>query len=181
MADLHNIENMVAAISVAKYLYRLTDEKIKAAVENFKGVKRRFEYIIKNDQQVLIDDYAHHPEELKALIGGVRSLFGQKLTIVFQPHLFSRTKDQSDGFAQVLSTADEVILLPIYPAREKPVEGVTSEMIAEKMSNKNVKVLSKQELKEWVKNTSPALLIMAGAGDIDVMVQEVKEVMGKSV
>ena len=178
VGGLHNIENMVVAISVAKYL-TIEDDKIKAAVADFKGVKRRFEYIINNERHVLIDDYAHHPEELKALINGVRSLFDKKLTIVFQPHLFSRTKDQADGFAEVLSMADEVILLPIYPARELPMEGVCSEMIAEKMDNEKVRVLSKEALKDWVRATEPELLVMAGAGDIDVMVGKVKEILLK--
>ncbi len=176
MGGLHNIENVTAAIAVAKYV-GIDNEKIKEAVSDFKGVKRRFEYILKNEKHVLIDDYAHHPEELKALIGGVRSLFQQKMTIVFQPHLFSRTKDQADGFASVLSMADEVILLPIYPARELPMEGVSSEMIVERMTNKSAKVLSKDELNEWVKNNRPELLVMAGAGDIDVMVQRVKTIL----
>ena len=176
MGGLHNIENVTAAIAVAKYV-GIDNEKIKEAVADFKGVKRRFEYILKNEKHVLIDDYAHHPEELKALISGVRSLFQQKMTIVFQPHLFSRTKDQADGFASVLSMADEVILLPIYPARELPMEGVNSEMIVERMTNRNAQVLSKDEMKEWVNNNRPELLVMAGAGDIDVMVHQVKKIL----
>ena len=176
MGGLHNIENVTAAIAVAKYV-GIDNEKINEAVADFKGVKRRFEYILKNEKHVLIDDYAHHPEELKALISGVRSLFQQKMTIVFQPHLFSRTKDQADGFASVLSMADEVILLPIYPAREQPMEGVNSEMIVERMTNKNAQVLSKDEMKEWVDNNRPELLVMAGAGDIDVMVGQVKKIL----
>ena len=176
MGGLHNIENMTAAIAVAKYI-GIEDEKIKLAVADFKGVKRRFEYIIKNDEQVLIDDYAHHPEELKALINGVRSLFDKKLTIVFQPHLYSRTKDQADGFAEVLGMADEVIILPIYPARELPMQGVSSNMIIESMNNNKARVLDKLELIDWIKGEKPELLVMAGAGDIDVMVYEVKEIL----
>ncbi len=176
MGGLHNIENMTAAIAVSKYL-EIEDEKIKFAVADFKGIKRRFEYIIKNDQQVLIDDYAHHPEELKALINGVRSLFDKRLTIVFQPHLYSRTKDQADGFAEVLGMADEVIILPIYPARELPMEGVSSNMIIERMSSNKGRVLEKLELVDWIKNEKPELLVMAGAGDIDVMVYEVKKIL----
>ncbi len=176
MGGLHNIENVVAAIAAAKYV-NIDDDKIKAAIEDFKGVKRRFEYVLKDEKHVLIDDYAHHPEELRALINGVRSLFSQKLTMVFQPHLFSRTKDQADGFAEVLDTCDEVILLPIYPARELPMEGVSSEMILEKMTLKDKKVLSKEAMKQWVKETQPELLVMAGAGDIDVLLQPVKEIL----
>ncbi len=176
MGGLHNIENAVAAIAVAKYL-NITDEKIKDAVADFRGVKRRFEYVLKNKSHVLIDDYAHHPEELRALINGVRSLFTKKLAIVFQPHLYSRTKDQADGFAEVLDMADEVVLLPIYPARELPMEGVSSEMILEKMTLKDKRVLSKEDMKQWVAETNPKLLVMAGAGDIDVLLQPVKEIL----
>jgi UDP-N-acetylmuramate--alanine ligase len=173
MGGLHNIENVIAAIIVAKQL-KIEDEKIKQAVSDFKGVKRRFEYVVKNDKHVLIDDYAHHPEELRALISGVKSLFNQPVSLVFQPHLFSRTKDQADGFAEVLSEVSEVVLLPIYPARELPMEGVNSEMILERMTLKNKQVLSKEDMLDWVKETKPALLVMAGAGDIDVQVQQVK-------
>jgi UDP-N-acetylmuramate--alanine ligase len=180
MGGLHNIENAVAAIAVAKHL-GIEDEKIKAAVEAFKGVRRRFEYIVKNDEYVLIDDYAHHPEELRALITGVRSIFGDnKITVVFQPHLYSRTNDLAKEFAQSLSLADEVILLPIYPARELPMEGVNSEMIASKMAISNVQVLSKDALMEWVNYRKPGILVMAGAGDIDALVQPVKEMLIKN-
>jgi UDP-N-acetylmuramate--alanine ligase len=173
MGGLHNIENAVAAIAIAKQL-GIDNEKIREAVAEFKGVKRRFEYILKEDEHVLIDDYAHHPEELKALISGVRSLFRQRLVIVFQPHLYSRTKDQADGFAEVLSMADEVILLPIYPAREEPIEGVSSEMIEERMGEKMVQLLSKEEMVDYLQQKQPELVVMAGAGDIDVLVQQVK-------
>jgi UDP-N-acetylmuramate--alanine ligase len=176
MGGLHNIENVIAAIAVAKYV-NINDKKIKDAIEDFKGVKRRFEYVLKNEKHLLIDDYAHHPEELRALITGVRSLFTQKLTMVFQPHLFSRTKDQADGFAEVLDTCDEVILLPVYAARELPVEGVNSEMILQKMTIKDKSVLSKDDMKLWVREIRPQLLVMAGAGDIDTLLQPVKELL----
>lgn len=177
MGGLHNIENAVAAITVAKHL-QIEDDKIKAAVADFKGVKRRFEYILKNEDHVLIDDYAHHPEELKALIKGVRSIFGnEKLTIIFQPHLYSRTNDLADGFAESLDLADEVILLPIYPARELPMEGVNSEMILNRMALTNKQVLSKEQMIHWVKENQPKLLVMAGAGDIDVLVQTASQTL----
>ena len=179
MGGLHNIENAVAAISVAKYL-GIEDEKIKAAVADFKGVKRRFEYIVKNEKQVLIDDYAHHPEELRALISGVRSLFKEeKLTLIFQPHLYSRTNDLADEFGVSLSMADEVVLLPIYPARELPIPGVTSEMLLDKLTIKDKQVLGKEEMVEWVKSNKPQLIVMAGAGDIDVLVNSVKTVISE--
>lgn len=177
MGGLHNIENAVAAIAVAKHL-GIEDEKIKAAIEAFKGVRRRFEYVLKNDEYVLIDDYAHHPEELRALITGVRSIYNNnKITVVFQPHLYSRTNDLAKEFAQSLSLADEVVLLPIYPARELPMEGVSSEMIANKMAISNVQVLSKDGLMEWVGYKQPGIFVMAGAGDIDALVQPVKDIL----
>ncbi len=177
MGGLHNIENCIVAISVAKYL-KIKDDKIRLAVADFKGVKRRFEYILKNNKYVLIDDYAHHPTELKALISGIRSLFtDKKLTLIFQPHLFSRTNDLADEFAASLSLADEVIVLPIYPARELPIAGVTSEIILNKMTIANKQVLSKEAMLDWVKSTKPELLVMAGAGDIDALLQPVKEIL----
>ncbi len=174
MGGLHNIENALVATSVAVHL-GIDPQKIKIALANFAGVKRRFEYLVKTNEQVLIDDYAHHPAELAALISGVRSLYSnQKLTLVFQPHLFSRTQDLCDGFADSLSAADEVVLLPIYPARELPIPGVTSEMIAHKMTHKNVVLLEKEAVSDWVKKQQPKLLVMAGAGDIDVLIRNIK-------
>ena len=177
MGGMHNIENVVAAIVAAKHV-GLTDEKIKYAVEAFRGVKRRFEYIIKEEGLVMIDDYAHHPEELRALINGAKELFpGKKCTVVFQPHLFSRTKDFADGFAEVLGIADELLLLPIYPARELPMEGVASEMIVERMKMKNVKVLSKEALLSEIVQNKTELLIVCGAGDIDTLVEPIKNIL----
>ena len=187
MGGMHNVENAVAAITVASSL-EIENDKIRGAVESFKGVKRRFEYIIKNKRIVFIDDYAHHPEELRALIQGAKTLFRQKkCTIIFQPHLYSRTRDLANGFAEVLDLADEVILLPIYPARELPIEGVSSEMILERMKNTAKKVMNKDDLLKWIKtdyikniNTEfGQVLITAGAGDIDTMVEPLKETLEK--
>jgi len=187
MGGMHNVENAVAAITVASSL-EIENDKIREAVESFKGVKRRFEYIIKNERIVFIDDYAHHPEELRALIQGAKTLFRQKkCTIIFQPHLYSRTRDLANGFAEVLDLADEVILLPIYPARELPIEGVSSEMILERMKNTAKKVMNKDDLLKWIKtdyikniNTEfGQVLITAGAGDIDTMVEPLKETLEK--
>lgn len=184
---MHNVENAVAAIAVAGSL-AIDDDKIKEAISSFKGVKRRFEYIVKNKQVVYIDDYAHHPEELRALISGAKSLFRErKCTIIFQPHLYTRTRDLADGFAQVLDLADEVILLPIYPAREIPIEGVSSEMILEKMKNENKRVMRKEELMKWIEkefkeNRSDEfgkVLITAGAGDIDLLIEPVRATIEK--
>ena len=177
MGGMHNIENMIAAITVAHDL-KIDDEKIKAAVSSFKGVKRRFEYIVKNEKVIYIDDYAHHPDELKALITGAKKLFpSENCVVVFQPHLFSRTKDFADGFAASLDLADEVILLPIYPARELPMEGVTSELIMGKMKNENRSVKTKEELLKWITHNKVEMIITAGAGDIDTLVEPIKKVL----
>jgi UDP-N-acetylmuramate--alanine ligase len=186
MGGRHNIENVTAAIAAAAQL-DIADEKIKAAVAAYRGVKRRFEYIIKTDHLVFVDDYAHHPEELRALITGAKNLYSdKKCIVVFQPHLFSRTKDHADGFAEVLDIADEVILLPIYPARELPMEGVTSEMIQERMHNENKMVLSKEDLLKHISQELTAhveegydgtLFITAGAGDIDTLVEPIKQIL----
>ena len=179
IGGLHNVENAIAAITAASSL-NIDDEKIKAAIADFKGVKRRFEYIIKTPGLVFIDDYAHHPEELRALISGAKSLFSdKKCTVIFQPHLYTRTKDLADGFAEVLDMADTVILLPIYPARELPIPGVSSEMILDKMKNKNKKVMDKEELKDWIKTSfdKKGVLVTAGAGDIDLLVEPIKEIL----
>jgi len=175
MGGLHNIENVLAAIFIAHTL-GITEEKIKAAVVSFKGVKRRFEYVIKNEETVYIDDYAHHPDELAALLNGARKLFpDKKCTIIFQPHLFSRTKDFADGFATSLDIADEVILLPIYPAREVPMDGVSSTIIFDQMHQPNKYMMQKEDVLEWVKENKIDLLITAGAGDIDVLVSTIKK------
>jgi UDP-N-acetylmuramate--alanine ligase len=166
IGGMHNVENAVAAITVA-HLLGIDADKIRAAMANFQGIKRRFEYVVKNDKVVYIDDYAHHPEELRALISSAKALFpGRKCTVIFQPHLFSRTRDLADGFAESLSLADEVILLPIYPARELPMEGVSSEMIAAKMTVP-VTIVPKDEVVKYLGIKDYPLLITAGAGDID--------------
>ncbi|WP_440133759.1 UDP-N-acetylmuramate--L-alanine ligase [Chitinophaga sancti] len=172
----HNIENAVAAITVA-HLLGIDAAKIKAAIADFKGIKRRFEYLVKNDYQVYIDDYAHHPEELRALISSARGLFPDKrCTVIFQPHLYTRTRDLAAGFAESLSLADEVLLLPIYPARELPIEGVRSEILAEKITVP-VQVIQKEDVLAWVKSNSAPLLITAGAGDIDQFRDPIKEIL----
>lgn len=174
IGGMHNVENITVAIAVAKQL-KIEDHLIKEAVANFKGVKRRFEYIIKNEEQVFIDDYAHHPEELAALIKSAKALFPKKKCVVaFQPHLFSRTRDFAEGFAHSLDMADEVLLLDIYPARELPMEGVSIQTITEKMGNPNHTVLSKEGLVQYAATAPIELLVTAGAGDIDKLVQPMK-------
>ncbi|MEO6731509.1 MAG: UDP-N-acetylmuramate--L-alanine ligase [Ferruginibacter sp.] len=186
MGGEHNIENIIAAITVAHHV-GIEDEKIIKAVADFKGVKRRFEYILKTDKQVFIDDYAHHPEELRALITGAKTMFpNRKCIVVFQPHLFSRTRDLADGFAEVLDLADEVILLPIYPARELPMDGVSSEMILERMHSEDKIVMSKEALLQHLTLEKGAhveegfeghVLITAGAGDIDTLVEPIRRIL----
>lgn len=177
IGGMHNVENAIAAITVAQLL-GIGAQQIKDAMAGFRGVKRRFEYVLKEENIVFIDDYAHHPEELSALIKSAKRLFPQrKCVIAFQPHLFSRTRDLADGFAASLDMADEVILLDIYPARELPVEGVTSQMIADRMSNPAVTILSKDALLEYVRSAPLQLFVTAGAGDIDKLVQPIKTIL----
>lgn len=178
----HNVENMAAAIAVAFGL-GIEEEKIRQAVANYAGVKRRFEYGVKSEAFVYIDDYAHHPEELRALISSVKMLYpSKKIQVVFQPHLFSRTKDLANEFAAVLDLADDVILLPIYPARELPMEGVTSALISDKMKHAKVRIQEKEAVlkvveqnKDAMKNT--VVFVTAGAGDIDRMVEPIKHIL----
>ncbi|WP_295124592.1 UDP-N-acetylmuramate--L-alanine ligase [uncultured Chitinophaga sp.] len=177
IGGMHNVENAVVAIAVA-HLLGISQDKIREAMEDFKGIKRRFEYLVKKDDLVYIDDYAHHPEELRALITSAKTLFPDlKCTIIFQPHLFTRTRDFADGFAESLSLADEVILLPIYPARELPIEGVTSEMIAAKIEGPSVTIMPRDSVAALVKEHRPEMLITAGAGDIDLLREPLKELL----
>jgi UDP-N-acetylmuramate--alanine ligase len=192
IGGMHNVENAIAAIAVANEL-KIDPLKIAEAIAGFKGVRRRFEYSIPPVKKqegayvkpVLIDDYAHHPAELKALLTSVKSLFPQRVvTVIFQPHLFTRTRDFANGFAEALSIADNVVLLPIYPARELPIPGVSSEMVLDKI-NANEKVLvTKEGLLDWLREHVQHLnkefgevIVMAGAGDIDAMVMPVKNII----
>jgi UDP-N-acetylmuramate--alanine ligase len=176
MGGMHNVENSLVAVAVAKHL-GIADDLIRKSLSTFLGVKRRFEYVVNSGRHVFIDDYAHHPEELKVLINGAKAMFpDRKCTVVFQPHLFTRTRDLADGFAEMLALADEVILLPIYPARELPIPGITSEWLAEKMGE-DVRVMSKEEMMHYVSANQPEMLITAGAGDIDKLVDPLKNVL----
>ncbi len=177
IGGLHNIENAIAALTVVR-LMGVDVEAAKKAMAGFKGIKRRFEYIIKTDKTVMIDDYAHHPEELAALIKSAKQLFpDRKCVVAFQPHLFSRTRDFVDGFAHSLDMADEVLLLDIYPARELPMEGVTTKIITDRMKNPAHKIVSKEALVKEVEAMKPSLFIVSGAGDIDKLVPEIKAVL----
>ncbi|MFZ6051002.1 UDP-N-acetylmuramate--L-alanine ligase [Halocola ammonii] len=173
----HNVENAVAAIAVAHY-EGIDEEKIKEAIATFKGARRRFEYQIKTDNLVFIDDYAHHPRELEACIGSVREMHPEKrITGVFQPHLFSRTRDFADGFARALEKLDEIILLDIYPAREEPIEGVDSQWLMDKIQNTPKKCVQKIELLDELKQRAPEVLLTLGAGDIDRLVLPIKNML----
>ncbi|WP_395626639.1 UDP-N-acetylmuramate--L-alanine ligase [Daejeonella sp.] len=177
LPGLHNIENAVAAIEVALHL-GISPDKIRHALANFLGVKRRFEYVVKLQNHIYIDDYAHHPEELRACIQAVKSLYpSKKLTAIFQPHLFTRTRDFADGFAEVLSMIDDLIMLDIYPARELPIEGVNSAMVLDKIKNPNKQILSKQDAIEYIRANKPELLLTVGAGDIDTLIQPLKTIL----
>ncbi|MGA1378732.1 MAG: UDP-N-acetylmuramate--L-alanine ligase [Chitinophagaceae bacterium] len=182
MGGLHNVENTVAAVSIANML-GVEESKIKKAVASFRGVQRRFEVIWKDANRVWIDDYAHHPAELQALITGVRSLYGsKKCIIIFQPHLYTRTRDLAKEFGEALSGADEVILLPIYPARELPIEGVSSELIKQNINNKPASLFDKNQVLSWftekMKNESEQnIIITAGAGDIDQLLPTLKNII----
>ncbi|HCY43008.1 MAG TPA: UDP-N-acetylmuramate--L-alanine ligase [Prolixibacteraceae bacterium] len=172
---LLNVENSVAASALA-ILAGISPEEIRGALATYSGVKRRFDIQLNNGIFVLIDDYAHHPEELRATIQSVRDVYkGRTLTGVFQPHLYSRTKDFAAGFAKSLDLLDEIVLLDIYPARELPMEGVSSELIFKQINNANKILCAKSELKNLAASFKPGIVLMMGAGDIDTLVDEVKE------
>jgi len=175
----HNIENSIAAVAVVKEI-GVDDEIIKKALASFRGVKRRFEYHIKRNDLIYIDDYAHHPEELKACITAIRELYPKKIiTGIFQPHLYSRTRDFAEEFAQSLGMLDELILMEIYPARENPIEGITSSMLLKKIKLKNKKICSKEELLNEIQNRKLEILLTVGAGDIDAFVTPITKLLTK--
>ena len=177
LPGLHNIENAIAAIEVALHL-GIEPDKIKNALASFRGVKRRFEYILKEPKHIYIDDYAHHPAELRACILAVKTLYpDKKLTTIFQPHLFTRTRDFAEGFSEVLSMTDELIMLDIYPARELPIEGVSSTMILDKVSINAKQILSKEQTLDYIRAKKPELLLTVGAGDIDTLIVSLKEIL----
>ena len=179
MPGKHNVENASVAITVA-LLLGVSQDKIRAAVGGFKGIQRRFERIIENDDLVYIDDYAHHPSELKVVIDAARNLYpDKKLTGIFQPHLYTRTRDFADGFAEELDKLDEIILMDIYPARELPIEGVSSEIIFDRMKNPNKTLVTKATLMDELMHRKPEVLLTLGAGDIDTFVPKMKEYFSK--
>jgi UDP-N-acetylmuramate--alanine ligase len=170
----HNVENAIAASAIAT-LCGISDSEIAAALDSFKGVKRRFEVTRNESGVTYVDDYAHHPTEISRVLESAREMYaGKKLSVIFQPHLYSRTRDFEDDFALALSGFDQIALLAIYPARELPIEGVTSEGLLAKIENKNKSILSKERVIEYVKNNEIEVLFTLGAGDIDTLVEPLK-------
>ncbi len=181
LPGIHNVENAVGAFSVANEL-ALTGNKIKAALASYKGVKRRFQYHVKTKNVVYIDDYAHHPTELEMTIKSVKELYpNKKITGIFQPHLFTRTRDFYNDFAQALSLLDELILLNIYPAREKPIAGITAKIIFDKVTCKEKTLINKDELMNYLNKNKYQVLLTLGAGDIDTFVSPIKKMITQSI
>jgi UDP-N-acetylmuramate--alanine ligase len=166
MPGRHNIENALAAITCCLSV-GIDKDTIKSALLSFKGIKRRFEYIINSESITFIDDYAHHPTEINNLLTSVNNIYkGKKITAIFQPHLYSRTRDFIDEFASSLSSVDNIVILPIYPAREDPIPGITSEYLLEKIKAKNKLLIHKTEIISYLKMNRPQVLVTIGAGDI---------------
>jgi UDP-N-acetylmuramate--alanine ligase len=169
----HNVLNAVVAITIALRL-GVSEEAIRENLLTFKGIQRRFDIKLANEKMVIISDYAHHPTELNAVISAARELYpGKKITAVFQPHLFSRTKDFLDGFAEALSALDSVLLLPIYPAREQPIPGIDSALLLQKISIPDKKLVDSDGLISALNQVQPEILLMLGAGDFDRMLPEI--------
>ena len=177
----HNLMNALMALAMAK-TFGLPTENIASALRSFKGIKRRFSYQIKTEKLVYIDDYAHHPTEINAVHQAVRELYpNQKVLAVFQPHLFSRTKDFADDFAKSLSAFDEILLLDIYPARELPMEGITSNWLLGKIENATKKLVTKQELIPTILESNATIIVTIGAGDIGEMVTTIKNALNETL
>ena len=170
-----NVENSVAAMALA-WLNGVTNKDLRTGISSFSGIYRRFNVVYKSEKVVFMDDYAHHPSELKASISSIRNLYpNRKITGIFQPHLYSRTRDFAEAFAEALSQLDELILLDIYPARELPIEGVTSELILKDVKLENKTLCSNENLLPLLKERQLDVLVTFGAGDIDKMVPKIKE------
>ena len=177
----HNLMNALMALAMAK-TFGIPNEDIASALLSFRGIKRRFSYQIKTENLVYIDDYAHHPTEINAVHQAVRELYPtQKVLAIFQPHLFSRTKDFADDFAKSLSQFDEVLLLDIYPARELPIEGITSSWLMSKMTNSNVELVSKTDLIPAILQSKATVIVTIGAGDIGELVKPIKKALNENI
>jgi len=170
-----NVENALAAVAVAHQM-GISPDSIAHALLDYKGVQRRFDVQVHNERKVYIDDYAHHPTEIKAFLSSVRALFpGKKITGIFQPHLYSRTRDFADEFARSLALLDELILMEIYPAREEPIPGISSEMLLEGIKMDEKVLIKREQLMRVVKERNPEVLVTMGAGDINQFVGPLKE------
>ena len=170
----HNVMNALSAIMTCFQL-QVDMKTVREGLAAFQGVQRRFDIRFKNERACYIDDYAHHPEEIKATLKAVREIFpDKKLTLVFQPHLFTRTRDFMNEFAEALSLADRLLLMEIYPAREKPIEGITSSVLLEKINCNEKQICSKEELLDTIKELNPELIVTMGAGDIDRFVPQIE-------
>ncbi|MFT6849731.1 MAG: UDP-N-acetylmuramate--alanine ligase [Sphingobacteriales bacterium] len=181
MGGIHNVENSIAAIAAAQ-LSGLDGENIKTTLESYRGVKRRFEYQIETEDVIYIDDYAHHPKEIETTLKSARSLYpGKKISVIFQPHLFSRTRDFEGEFARTLALADELFLLDIYPAREQPIEGISSKILLEKVALEHKKLVTPDEMLKILQEKRVEVLFTLGAGDIDKLVEPIKNVLGGTV
>jgi UDP-N-acetylmuramate--alanine ligase len=177
LPGLHNAENALACIAMLQQI-KLSEAEIRHGLKSFKGVKRRFEYHLKSEKRVYIDDYAHHPTEIKALVTSVRMLYPDKKMVgIFQPHLFSRTRDFFENFARELSKLDTVILLPIYPARELPISGITSEALLKQITCLDKFCMSPSEVVAYLQETNEAVVLTIGAGDIDRIIEPVKKAL----
>jgi UDP-N-acetylmuramate--alanine ligase len=180
LPGLHNVENSIAAVAIAQQL-GVKGNVINNALRSFKGVKRRFDYRIKSKSVVYIDDYAHHPEELKAAINAAKQLYpDKKVTGIFQPHLFTRTRDFADDFAESLDLLDICVLLDIYPAREKPIDGINSQMLLDKMKITEKFLVRKENVLDFLNTHPPQILMTLGAGDIDSLIVSIEELLKES-
>ncbi len=177
MPGFHNVENALPAIAIAMD-YGISDDNIVEGLKTFRGVKRRFEIHVQEADKVYIDDYAHHPEEISAFLGSIKAMYpAKKLTAIFQPHLFTRTRDFASGFSESLSMADEVVLLDIYPARELPIAGVTASMLLDGITSKHKSLQSKTGIFDYLNANRPEVLVTIGAGDIDRLVEPIAKWM----
>ncbi len=175
----HNMENAIAALLIALKL-GVSEEQVRKALASFRGVKRRFEFIVKKENLIYIDDYAHHPTEIEAFLKSLKSMYaGKKLTVIFQPHLFTRTRDFAEGFSKSLSLADELLLLDIYPAREEPIPGVSSDMLFKDITSPVKIRCSKKDVLQKLEDLDIEVLATVGAGDIDTLVKPIKEMMNR--
>jgi UDP-N-acetylmuramate--alanine ligase len=178
LPGIHNAENALAVAVMCKEL-GLSEQEIRSGLQHFKGVKRRFEYQVRTEKLVYIDDYAHHPTEIAALVSSIRLLYPDKKVVgIFQPHLFSRTRDFEEGFVRELGKLDEAVIMPIYPAREEPIPGVTSDELVRKIGGK-ARLKTPDEVREFANSIEEGVILTIGAGDIDRIVPEMKKILEK--